>query len=188
MYNRTKGAIGCYESQMEVMRIALSKNKHALVLEDDCVFCEDFNERLKIISDHLADMHWDILWLGATYHTEPTWHKIGHPQLPLCNCKYYKDYEPALENVLVRTYGCWSTYAYIVNVNSIDRVLHELEKWIPQSIGIDYSMILMQPNLYTYSPIYGMVKQYDNQSDIGAKITKFSKFENLGEHWYKDKL
>jgi len=188
MYNRTKGAIGCYESQMEVMRIALSKNKHALVMEDDCIFCDDFNERLKLFEGSMRHQHWDILWLGGTYHLEPTWHKQGHPQLPLCDCKWYRDYENAGGENIVRTFGCWSTYAYIVNVNSIDKVLYQLEKWIPQSIGIDYSMILMQPYLHTFAFNPGMVKQLDNQSDIGTGITKFSNFEKLGEHWYKQKM
>src|SRR5687767_15147676 len=51
MYTRTPGAIGCHLSQVEVMRKALKENKHAIVFEDDIIFCSDFHERLRIIEE-----------------------------------------------------------------------------------------------------------------------------------------
>jgi hypothetical protein len=80
---------------------------------------------------------------------------------------------------MLRTYGCFSTHAYIVNVNSIEKILNLLDQHIPTSIGIDYSFIKMQPSLKTYSFVPGCIKQMDNQSDIGNGITVYSGFSRL---------
>lgn len=192
MANRTKGAIGCHYSQVTCMQSALDNGKHSMVLEDDLVFCSDFQDRLKLIEEFTNTHDWDIIWLGATFHKEPTWHKSRgkhtHPDLQQCTCQLNKDWEPTDNKNFVRTYGCWSTYAYIVNVNSIKKILSLLEENIHLSMGIDWLFILLQPQLKTYSFIPGCVKQYDNQSDIGTGITVFSAFKNLGDYWFKDKL
>lgn len=191
--NRTKGALGCWMSQISIMEEALKQGKHAIVFEDDVVFCDDFQERLKKIELFLTDNEWDIFWLGGTYHIEPTWHKREngkhtHPDLQMCECDKDCDWEPTTDPQIVRTYGCWSTYAYIVNHTSIKKILERLQDNLYRSMGIDWYMILAQPQLHTYAFNPGCTKQFDNQSNIGNDITYFSVFENLGPHWYKDKM
>jgi hypothetical protein len=72
--------------------------------------------------------------------------------------------------------------------------LGTLESQIPTSIGIDYSMIRMQPLLETYCLLPGAVKQIDNLSDIGTGITRFSGFGKLNgtiensRYWWQDKM
>jgi GR25 family glycosyltransferase involved in LPS biosynthesis len=41
-----KGAIGCHMSQVSIIEKALEFQKHAFVMEDDCVFCSDFLDRM----------------------------------------------------------------------------------------------------------------------------------------------
>jgi GR25 family glycosyltransferase involved in LPS biosynthesis len=188
MRNRTPGAIGCFYSQMAVMKKALELKKHAFVMEDDLIFCSDFKDRMKIVEDFTSNNKWDIIWLGGTYHLEPVWHVKGHPQLPQCNCTLNVDFTQTNNLRIVQTYGCWSTYAYIVNVDSIPKVLRMLEDVIPISMGIDWSFILLEPKLKTFAFVPGMVKQYDNTSDIGTGVTKFSGFALLGSHWWADKM
>lgn len=176
MRDRTPGAIGCHFSQVKVMTDALYLSKNAFVMEDDLVFCSDFQKRMQIIDEFCQNSVWDIIWMGGTFHINPPyWHKpqdaqwIGHSNL-------------------IRTYGAFCTYAYIVNKWSIARVLAMLEQQLPTSIGIDYAMIQIQPNLYTYAFVPGCITQYDNRSDIGNGVTKFSGFSKLGPYWYQDKL
>jgi GR25 family glycosyltransferase involved in LPS biosynthesis len=194
MLNRTPGAIGCHYSQVAVMQDALEVRKHAFVMEDDLVFCSDIQERLKHITEFTDNNEWDIIWLGGTYHLQPTWHKVKHgkhvhPDLQMCDCQLNKDWEPTHDPRFVRTYGIWSTYAYIVNVNSIEKILKLLDKNVHLSMGIDWLFILLQPRLKTFAYHYGCVKQYDNQSDIGNGITRFSGFEKAcGKHWFKDRV
>jgi GR25 family glycosyltransferase involved in LPS biosynthesis len=191
MWNRTKGACGCHYGQVEIMKEALKQNKHAFIMEDDCVFCSDIHERLSIAEDFLKDKDWTALWLGGTYHANNPawWHKPGHSiDLKQCKCTLGVDAEKTESKYMVRTYGCFSTHCYIINKNHIQRVLDFLEANVHLSMGIDWLMILMQPQVLTYAFVPGMVIQKDNMSDIGGGMTVFSGFKRLGNHWYQDKM
>lgn len=190
MANRTKGAIPCHYGQVEIIKKALDINKSAIVFEDDIIFCDDIKYRLGIIQNFLDTQDdWDVVWLGSTFHKEPTWHSNPHPvDMPDCTCALNRDWEQTDDKNIVRTYGCWSTYAYIVNIKSISKILNLLESNIHKSMGIDWLFIYLQPQLKTYAFSYGCVKQMDNQSDIGKGITKFSNFEKLGNHWFAEKI
>jgi GR25 family glycosyltransferase involved in LPS biosynthesis len=188
MRKRTPGAIGCHFSQVEVMKKALSVNQHAFVMEDDLIFCSDFMDRMHHATKFLDSNEWDVLWLGGTYHLTPTWHKKGHPDLPQCRCSNLKDVQATDDPKIVRTYGCWSTFAYIVNVNSLPKILKLLDEHVHESMGIDWLFIRIQPQLKTFAFLPGCVKQHDNKSDIGKGMTYFSHFAKLGPHWYQDRM
>lgn len=190
MFKRTKGAIGCHYGQVEIMQTALDKGKHAFVMEDDCVFCSDFQERMKIVDEFLKDKDWNIFWLGGTYHTNPAWwHKEGHSEdLPQCDCTLGVDAVKTEDKRFVQTYGCFSTHCYIVNHKFLPFLLEYLEDYVHLSMGIDWLMILLQPKINAYAFVPGIAKQMDNMSDIGGGMTVFSGFAMLGEHWWKDKM
>lgn len=175
----TPGAIGCYVSQMKAMEMAHKHNLHAFVMEDDLIFCDDFKERMGIASAFLTSKKWHVLWLGATFHINPPyWHKTT----------LRRDAETTAHPNMMRTYGAFSTHAYIVNRSFIPEILKELDNQMPTSIGIDYSFIRMQPQLHCYAFVPGCVIQMDNQSDIGRGITKFSGFAKLGPYWFQKKM
>ena len=189
--SRGKGALGCYYSQMKVIKDAYNQCKSAFVLEDDLVFGSDVAKRLDYAQEFLNNNEWDIFWLGGTYCVSPpTWHDIGHtnPDLPDCTCTLGKDVEKTSDARIVRTYGCWSTYAYIVNYESIPKILELLENDIEKSYAIDFSFIKFQPWLRTFAFLPAMARQYDNESNIGIGISNFSHFSSLGQHWFKDTM
>jgi len=193
MQNRTPGAIGCHYSQVRCMSAALNVDKHALVMEDDLVFCSDFQERLAYIDKFCQTHEWDVIWLGATFHVPAQWHRNvngfhTHPDLKMCRCDVGKDVRTTDDPRMVQTFGCWSTYAYIVNKDSIAKILQMLDENVSISMGIDWLFILLQPQLKTFSFVPGCVKQYDNQSDIGKGVTVFSAFANLGPYWWADRM
>jgi len=193
MQNRTPGAIGCHYSQVSVISKAYFHGKNAFVMEDDLVFCSDFQERMKIVDSFLEGKDWDVFWLGGTYHLAPTWHqsvngKHTHPDLQMCKCELNKDWGKTDNKNIVRTYGCWSTYAYIVNYNSTLKILKLLDENVHLSMGIDWLFILLQTQLKTFAFNPGMAKQYDNPSNIGTGITYFSHSKGLGKHWFADKI
>lgn len=163
---KTPGAIGCWYSQMEVMKKALVLERHAVVFEDDLIFCDDFDKRLNIIYKFLNQHEWDIFWFGGTHHIEPTWHKSvegihTHQHLRgICNCNLNRDWEETNNPHIVRTFGAFSTHAYMVNKNRISHILMLLERAMPISMGIDFAMILEQPNLNTFAFHPGCIKQY----------------------------
>jgi len=177
MWNRTKGAIGCYQSQLHCVRTVQGSDRVVGVCEDDVCFCDDFPARLEYIAEHVPE-DWDIFWLGATFHCNPAvWHKdtIG------------RDVETTDDPRILRTYGIWSTYAYLVNGKSVRKILDLCDKHVKDSDGIDHlSMLYLQPVLNTYCFVPGCTWQYDNQSNIGDGITYFSGFQKLGPYvWSK---
>lgn len=193
MYRRTPGAIGCHYSQVAIMEEALRQGKHAWVMEDDLIYSDDLQRRLKIIFKFLNTHEWDIFWFGGTYHHEPNWHKSvegkhTHPDMQLCHCNLNRDWEETMNPHIVRTYGAFSTHSWLVNKDRIKHILELIDRNVHLSMGIDWIMLKEQPNLFTYAFNPGCCKQFDSQSDISNAFAKQSGFKNLGRHWFSEKM
>jgi len=93
-----------------------------------------------------------------------------------------------------RTYGAFCTYAYVVNVKSIEKILNLFDEHLHTSIGIDWLFIKLQPQLKCFAFVPGSVKQMDNKSDIGTGMTIFSGFSKLNgtvensRYWYQENM
>lgn len=192
MFKRTKGAIGCMISQMAVMAEAYRNGVGAMILEDDLVICSDIKERLDHIQNFINEKEpeFDIVFLGGTVHVNPPWwHKKGHDSmLQMCKCKLERDADRTSDERMLRVYGMFSTHAYIIRHESIPKILNLLHEVMSFTIGIDYSLILHQPNLRCFAFVPGCIKQYNNQSDIGNGVTYFENFSTLGPYWWADKM
>lgn len=187
MMHRTPGAVGCWISQIEVMNKAHAENKHAFVMEDDLIFCSDLMDRLAYIDEWTDKNDWDIIWMGGTYHVKPAyWHIPNNRELP--GAHLGRDAELTDDPRIIRTFGAFSTHCYIVNKNSIEKVMSMLDNIMHEAMGIDWAMIKIQPQLRTYAFAPGCVIQKDNRSDIGAGDTIFSGFARLGAHWFADNM
>ena len=171
--------------------MALLHEQNAFVMEDDLVFCNDFQKRLQYIDAFTKTHDWDIIWLGGTFHVNPPhWHKEKNPDLP--DTKMRRDAQLTDDPRMIRTYGAFCTYAYIVNYNSIALVLSLLDSIVHESMGIDWAMIKLQPQLSTFAFVPGCIKQMDNPSDIGKPdrngkkaFTYFSHFaKSTGPYWW----
>jgi hypothetical protein len=212
MRNRTPGAIGCMYGQMEIMETALKEGKNAMVLEDDIIICSDFQKRLEYIDNwcegywhsnttsdgYIAQIwgpkkEWDIIWLGASFHVNPPyWHPHGKSGMPPdCSANLGYDVLPTDDPRMIRTFGAYVTFAYIVNVNSIQKILDYLEWFMPQTIGIDYSFIAAakyRPEFKFFSFVPGCIMQRDNLSDIGTGMTIWSGQLKNGPYVYQDRM
>lgn len=176
MRARTPGAIGCWMGQVDVMRSAAAAGNHALVLEDDLIFCSDLRDRLTIFENNFWGQ-WHVLWLGGTYHADKA---VWHPERPA-------DWAPTRHPRVVQTFGAFSTHAYVVHRGAIDLILKRLAKVMAGADGIDHAFIQLQPHLFTYAFVPGCVKQRDDRSNIGNGMTIFSGFAKLGGHWWQDR-
>lgn len=182
MRRRTPGAIGCHMSQVSIMKQALAYDRHAIVFEDDLIFCSDFQKRMDYIETWMQSHEWDVVWLGASFHCSPPWwHRKGHRDRELedCKCDLRRDAETTDDPRMMRTYGAFCTFAYIVNKNSIEKILNLFDQHIHTSIGIDWLFIKLQPQLKCFSFVPGCVRQMDNMSDIGTGMTMWSGFLQL---------
>jgi GR25 family glycosyltransferase involved in LPS biosynthesis len=179
MFRRTKGAIGCMLSQMEIMKEALDRNVDCMVMEDDLKVCQDFPERMDYAERFLNTHPWDIFWCGATVSVNPPyWNVANNRELPLAN-PLWRDAECTDDPRILRTFGCFCTYCYVINRDSLLKILNLLDSVMSESIGIDHSMIRLQPQLNTFCLVPGSVFQIDNLSDIGQGVTNFTPFLKL---------
>ena len=182
MLTRTPGAVGCHFAQCQVMKDALARDKHAIVFEDDIVFCEDFAKRWAYIENWMQSNEWDVFWLGSSFHVNPPyWHRKEGSQDVRNNASAGLGYDAKLtgDPRIIRTYGAFATFAYVVNKNSIQKIFDLFDEHLHESIGIDWLFIQLEPQLKTFAFLPGCVKQIDNQSDIGNGVTVWSGFFQL---------
>jgi len=177
----TPGAIGCYLSQRHLTRTVQGTDRIVGVCEDDVLFCDDLCDRLQYIEDNF-DLDWDVFWLGSTYHINPpVWHKdtLG------------KDFELTGIKYIHRAFGCWGTYAYLVNGRSVRKILELFEQNVHRARGIDDLYIMLEPKLNTFCFTPGMAFQIDGPTNIGVGgdgITRFSHFHKLGPYVFTKRL
>jgi GR25 family glycosyltransferase involved in LPS biosynthesis len=173
MRRRTPGAIGCHLSQMMVIRKAVESGRNVCVMEDDLLFALDIHDRLKYVEDHLdaLDPNWQVFSLGACFHIPAEWHKNDHLR---------RDVEPTSDPHILRIYGSWFTWAYVVRAEAASDVLYHLYDNMQHSWGIDHNFILLGDKLRNYCFVPGMTFQIDGRSSIGSGMTMFSEFMKLG--------
>ena len=182
MRRRTPGAIGCYMSQLALIKSAIGTDGVVAVCEDDVCFCEDLPKRIEYISEHLT-WDWDIFYLGATFHVPGVWcHKSDCQDWGAIGV----DAEPTSNKHIMRVYGEWGTYAYFVNGRNAQKVADLLEGNCAISDGIDHNFMRLGDKVNAYCIVPGAAWQYDNQSNIGSGMTIFSGFKNLGPYVWTD--
>lgn len=185
MQATTPGAIGCYYSQISVIAQAAATGATVAVCEDDVCFCEDLPKRLQYIEDHL-DEDWDIFYLGATFHIPGEWCK--HEDCLDWGPRLGVDAEPTADKHIMRVYGEWGTYAYLVNGRNAGKVLKLLDDNVHRSRGIDHLFIILGDQVNAYAFVPGCAWQFDNQSNIGSGLTEFSHFKKLGPYVWTDRM
>lgn len=196
MLRRTEGAVPCHFGQVEIIQTALDKGKSAMVFEDDCVFCEDFNGRLEYIFKWMDSHEWDVFYFGSAMHIgdeqAPYWHphgasKMGNALDISAHLGY--DAKRTDDERVIKTFGAFDTFAYMVNLKSISKVLRMLDEFLPKSIGIDFNMIYWQPRgMESFAFLPGLVRQMSNQSDIGNGITHWDNFLKLGGFVFQERM
>jgi hypothetical protein len=114
--------------------------------------------------------------------------------LQMCKCSLGKDVERLDDERMVRVFGMFSTHAYVIRYGAIPKILALLNEVMSFTIGIDFSLILHQPNLRCFAFMPGTVKQYNAVSDIGQGITYFENFSKLNgsiensAYWWQDRM
>jgi len=188
MRDRTPGAIGCYQSQMELIDQAYRSGKVTAVCEDDVCFCNDLQLRLDYIERAVANLDWDIFYLGATFHVPGQWYHNKDCSDWGGTGKIGVDVSPTSNPRILRTYGIWGTYAYLVNPVNAAGVHGLFRKNIHRADGIDHLAIILGPAIRSYCFVPGCAWQYDNESNIGNGVTRFSGFKKLGPYVWADQM
>lgn len=129
--------IGCFQSHVAIYKKIKEQGfKTTLILEDDALFCEDFNEKVKQI-EPLKD--WDIIYFGQWNYDQGV--KDG-------------SFEAIKEHATGDIYKadrCWLTHAYIVNLRCIDFLL-ENTRHMYASLDNVLADIQHQLKVYAFHP------------------------------------
>jgi GR25 family glycosyltransferase involved in LPS biosynthesis len=106
LHNNTNWHIkmSCTFSHFEMIKEAKIRSwKNCLIFEDDCVFGEEFIDKVKICINELKNIHWDIFYMG------------GEPN-GVC--------ESVSVNLAKCTAGMYGTHAYAINESFYDRIIN----------------------------------------------------------------
>lgn len=143
------GATGCKLSHLKIIKNAMEKNyDKIMILEDDFLFCENFNSQLFQFLKNLKDINWDMLYLGGNNRCLP----ISSYCIPTKIKNLYKCNEVKC------------THAYILDSKLFPKIVKDLETYTAE---IDnYYVTEIQPyyDCYICDPI--IVKQVDSFSNI----------------------
>jgi hypothetical protein len=128
---KTIGAHGCALSHLKIYELEKNKNSNNfIVFEDDVIFENNFNEKIKPIIENLKDVEWDIF-----YFFYPT--------------KGLNDYNGNRGDIikvypsgLVKNYGSIFTHAYAVNKKCLNELkLKVSPEYIQKNNHIDIRSI-----------------------------------------------
>jgi glycosyl transferase family 25 len=166
---RSRGALGCAESHMEVLKLANKENwKNVLILEDDLEWTENFQDNYQKLEELTKLSNWDVIMLTGWY------------------CEYN----------FPRIFKANNTGAYLVNESYRNTLLNNRQtsvNKIPGGIGFGFNTekynadvhwheIMKTDNWYGLNPC--ICRQIDGFSDIAKRVIKSSKIVGV----YNDEI
>jgi len=155
-----RGRIGCAMSHLKVLRLIKESNaSHALILEDDALFADDFVASFQTLI-HNVPNNWDMIFLGA-------------------NCIKYTP----IGNGIIKLNRAYTTHAYMVSSHMIDELIdlvrNHIEKWTLEgkntphtALDVIYADIMPRFNVYGLQK--ALVTQIPSVSDIEGKYVNYT--------------
>jgi GR25 family glycosyltransferase involved in LPS biosynthesis len=152
--------ISCTYSHFEMIKEAKRRGwKNCLIFEDDCVFIDGFDSKIKECINELKDIEWDIFYMG------------GEPN-GLCN--------NVSDKLAKCTTGMYGTHAYVINKCFYDKVIN-----LSYTMGvIDTVYMGMYYNNYYMSKELLAWQDDDFESDLwGGKIKREQNYRDMYKKW-----
>lgn len=163
------GAVGCYLSHLNILKIAEAKKENVLIFEDDVQFIGDYNEVINKAMDELDDLDWHMGYFGGNilrpaYQVTPHWAQVSH---------------------------CQSTHAYFVHKNFVPSLVAFLERnrFILDVLYAEH--VVTQKNCYITVPMvaiqrtdFSSIEKQEMSYDI--PIERYNKFLVKKEFYEED--
>ena len=175
--NRRKyilGALGCKMSHLKIIKQAYEKKyENILVLEDDALFHEDFNNYFHKLIFNLKNIDFDMIWLA------PNW-LLKENKGILNRCYTYKYINENLAWVnssrsIDKYYGSTSsTGGQILSRKCIKYIMEIFERSKQYEIDIWFRENI-QKNGKVYSPVPNLLRQDVGKSNIEEVIVNYDK-------------
>lgn len=148
-----KGAWGCYQSHLSVIKQSIDDNINSiLILEDDAVFCEDFNRSVDTFLNNLPE-DWEMFYLGGQ-----------HLKMPK---------QQVINNVVGIGTNINRTHAYGLSYNGLRKIYSWLlnDNW-NKGHHIDHHYgRLHEDNIIPYCPLVWLIGQDGGLSNISRNRT-----------------
>jgi len=152
-------ALGCFQSHLEILKIAREKNENVLIFEDDIEFVEGAKE---IIESSLTDLdmgYWDM-WYGSGNILKPAYQISKH---------------------LARLTHCQSTHFYAIQKSFLCDLISFLEKNIYILDVLYAEVVIPNNNCYISVPMAGVQRTdfstIENQiMSYDIPIARFNQF------------
>jgi hypothetical protein len=152
------GELGCAFAHLSILLDHIDKKDDRIlaIFEDDVVFCDDFLDRLEYLQK-VPTFKWDMFYLSAFIDIPGPHGNQG--QMPT-----------NIRNVH-RVFDAYTTHSYLVNPKSLVHLFEMLK--ISIELGkcphaIDSMWCSVQPFVYAYCFIPGMVAQRKGMSDVSG--------------------
>ncbi len=129
-----------------IERIQEDKLRQAIILEDDCAFVDNLNERLSELKDVPDD--WEVIMLGGNHY------KIGAGSIPPIE----------VNKNIMRVFSSFTTHALLVKDVAFQRVIDAIDK-LNKPLDLVYRDEFQSRGVM-YAPIRNLAKQTDGFSDI----------------------
>lgn len=144
-----RGNYGLLLTNIRIFEEAVKQGyKSIVILEDDAMFIENFNDYFEIIYPQVPE-DWDILYLGANHQKPPTL---------------------VAENV-GKCIETWTTHAIVFKQSSYQIILEELYR-LEHPIDVAFSKLFDRVNAYSILP--SIVFQRPSYSNIENKFTDYT--------------
>lgn len=162
-FKHEKGAIGCRESHLSIIKKSKEENlKNVLIFEDDVFFIEENLLNIpKVLSD-LKNIDWDLFYLGATID----------PNVGFMN---------KITDNIFKTNFAYTTHAYAINNNIYDKILSEapyhpiIDVFYCRNIVPMGKSFIMNPMLAIQQEGYSNIENH--QADYSWMIEFFDKIK-----------
>jgi GR25 family glycosyltransferase involved in LPS biosynthesis len=155
------GRAGCTLSHRAALTRALEAGwRRVLILEDDIELAPDFASLQALLTSSLADLDWDVCYLGFTDPIGPVRQLVQMDQ----------------GRSIFRLYGCNTTHAYLVNARACEKLLawlpsemtvwrwltrnRAIDRWYSRTLSKHFSVIAVTPSV---------INQIEDISDITGR-------------------
>jgi GR25 family glycosyltransferase involved in LPS biosynthesis len=159
------GQLGCLLSHLTILRNQLTQEHDVLIIEDDSILTENFKQAIAI-PQYLSSIgaEWDIVYLDAT---------IVQPAL-MGKLFRLKNSTPPQKITVVELNDesqAFGTHSYIINRNSIKKLVGFIEKLAFQGKAIDNIYVALNSSKMIKAHLTIPFLAYGSQETLNSQIT-----------------
>lgn len=143
------GQFGCLISHLNIIKEAKDLSLPSVViLEDDVVFCDNFNNEFNLGMSEMPD-NWDMIFFGSNHVSPP-----------------FK-----ISNRISKLQRAYSAHCYVIHDRMYDELIELIEP-MNEPLDVTYSNIQSRINCYVFNP--HLVWQRPGYSDICEMVVDYT--------------